>query len=273
MRRLFPPAAPPAPTEAPVPPAPTDAEGPEPTLAELAAAYAYPRPVAADGCWLRANMVASLDGAAHHEHRSQPLSGPADMRIFGVLRALADAVVVGAETVRREGYRPARARAEFAADRAAAGQSPAAAIVVVSASLDLDFAAPLFAAPVVPSLVVTGAGAPPDRLAAAAAAGVEVLLAGDGATAEPHRIRAALAARGLTRLLTEGGPRLLGAFAGARALDELCLTVAPRLALGAASRVVAGPEVPVPHEFRLTDLLTDEGFLFHRYRAVGAPAR
>ncbi|GAA3867686.1 dihydrofolate reductase family protein [Streptomyces sedi] len=272
MRRLFPPppapsGAPPAAPHAPAPPGAL----PTPGLAELAEAYAYPAPVAADGCWVRANMVASADGAAHHGNRSQPLSGPADMRIFGVLRALADAVVVGAETVRSEGYRPARVRAEFAERRAAAGQAPAAAIAVVSAALDLDFTAPLFAAPSVPTLVFTGAGAPTGRLAAAADAGVEVVVAGEGAAAEPHRIRAGLAARGLTRLLAEGGPRVLGAFAGARALDELCLTVAPRIALGAAPRITTGPELPSPLDFHLTDLLEEDGFLFHRYRAAEPP--
>ncbi|MGW4972142.1 dihydrofolate reductase family protein, partial [Streptomyces albidoflavus] len=78
------------------------------TLAELADAYAYPE---TDGPWLRANMVSTLDGAAQHEGRSQPISGSADMRIFGTLRGLADAVVVGAETVRQEGRGRRRVRA------------------------------------------------------------------------------------------------------------------------------------------------------------------
>ena len=71
-------------------------------LADLAEAYAYP---IGDAPWLRANMVSTLDGAGHHEGRSQPISGDADMRIFGTLRALADVVIVGAETVRQEGDR------------------------------------------------------------------------------------------------------------------------------------------------------------------------
>ncbi|MGX1090511.1 hypothetical protein RKD47_001192 [Streptomyces albogriseolus] len=142
--------------------------GREWSLAELAAAYAYPEPGPEGPTpWLRGNMVSTLDGAAQHEGRSQPISCPADMRIFGVLRALADVVVVGAETVRREGYRPARARAEFAAAREAAGQGPAPAIAVVSASLDLDFSLPLFTSPLVPTLVLTGAAADPQRRAAA----------------------------------------------------------------------------------------------------------
>ena len=107
------------------------------SLDELADAYAYPDDI--EGPWLRANMVSSLDGAAQHDGRSQPLSSDLDMRIFGTLRGLADAVVVGAETVRSEGYRPARAREAFADRRAAAGQGPAPVIAVVSASLNLDF--------------------------------------------------------------------------------------------------------------------------------------
>ncbi|WP_199837233.1 dihydrofolate reductase family protein, partial [Streptomyces caniscabiei] len=78
------------------------------SLDELAAAYAYPEPAPGGRePWLRANMVSTLDGAAQHGGRSQPISSDADMRIFGTLRGLADVVIVGAETVRQEGYRPA----------------------------------------------------------------------------------------------------------------------------------------------------------------------
>lgn len=100
------------------------ASGREWSLDELADAYAYPALPAGEGAWLRANMVSSLDGAGQHDGRSQPLSSDADMRIFGTLRGLADVVVVGAETVRLEGYRPARAREAFAARRAAADRAP-----------------------------------------------------------------------------------------------------------------------------------------------------
>lgn len=216
--------------------------------------------------WLRANMVSSLDGAAHHEGRSQPLSSDADMRIFGVLRGLADAIVVGAQTVRQEGYRPAKAREAFAARRAALGQPPAPAIAVVSASLDLDFSLPLFTAPLTPTLVVTGAAAPADRVAAARAAGVEVVRAGQGAGVDPGLIKGALAERGMTRLLTEGGPRLLGQLVAAGALDELCLSVAPLLVSGTAARVVNGPPLSVPERFALASVIEEDGFLFTRYR-------
>ena len=237
------------------------------SLAELAAAYAYPEP-GPDGPapWLRGNMVSTLDGAAQHEGRSQPISCPADMRIFGVLRALADAVVVGAETVRQEGYRPARARAEFAAAREAAGQGPAPAIAVVSASLDLDFSLPLFTSPLVPTLVLTGAAADPQRVAAAEKAGARVVVAGEGAGVDPGRAVHALAELGHTRLLTEGGPRLLGQLIAAGVLDELCLTVSPMLTAGDAQRIAGGPSVTVPRRFTLSSMLEEDGFLFTRYR-------
>ncbi|GAA3005689.1 pyrimidine reductase family protein [Streptomyces fulvorobeus] len=232
-------------------------------LGRLADAYAYPE---VDGPWLRANMVSTLDGAARHDGRSQGISCAADMRIFGTLRGLADAVVVGAETVRLEGYRPARAREAFAARRAAAGQGPAPAIAVVSAGLDLDFSLPLFASPLVPTLVLTGAGAPADRVAEAGRAGVQVVIAGEGSAVAPGRAVRELAALGLTRLLTEGGPRLLGQFVAADVLDELCLTVSPMLSSGDAQRIAVGPPVSVPQRFALTSVLEEEGFLFTRYR-------
>ncbi|GAA3919024.1 pyrimidine reductase family protein [Streptomyces lacrimifluminis] len=237
------------------------------SLEELAAAYAYPeRTNGRREAWLRANMVSTLDGAAQHDGRSQPISSASDMRIFGTLRALADVVLVGAETVRQEGYRPARARAEFAAAREAAGQTEAAAIAIVSASLELDYSLPLFTSPLVPTLILTGAAAAPDRVAAAEKAGARVVVAGDGMGVDPARAVQALAGLGHTRLLAEGGPRLLGQLVAAGVLDELCLTISPMLTVGDAQRISGGPAVPVPRHFELVSLLEDSGFLFSRYR-------
>lgn len=254
MRRLFP--------VTDQTPAPEDGEWSFDALAE---AYAYPE---TDGPWLRANMVSSLDGAGQHEGRSHPLSSDTDMRIFGTLRALADVVVVGAETVRQEGYRPARAREVFADRRAAAGQGPAPAIAVVTASLELDFGLPLFTSPLVPTIVLTGASAPPDRLRAAEVAGADVVIAGDGPGVEPARAVEALASRGMRRMLTEGGPRLLGQFVAAGVLDELCLTVSPLMTAGTAQRIAGGPAVSAPEQFRLETLLEEAGFLYTRYRRI-----
>ncbi|GGJ84720.1 hypothetical protein GCM10011583_15490 [Streptomyces camponoticapitis] len=238
------------------------------TLDELAEAYAYPTATPAAPHWLRANMVATLDGAAQHDGRSQGISSDADMRIFGTLRGLADVVLVGAETVRLEGYRPARARDAFAERRAAAGQSAAPAIAVVTASLNLDFSLPLFTSPVVQTLVLTGAAASPDRVRDAEKAGARVLIAGDGPGVEADRAVAALAEMGLVRQLAEGGPRLLGQFVAADVLDELCLTVAPLLTVGSAQRITGGPGLTDPERFGLEAVMEEAGFLFTRYRRI-----
>nr|WP_037607366.1 pyrimidine reductase family protein [Streptacidiphilus rugosus] len=241
----------------------TSAEDTPWTLEALADAYAYPAAAVDAGVpWLRGNMVSSLDGAARLDGLSDGLSSPADKRIFGVLRALADVVLVGAQTVRAEGYRPAMARAEFAAERAARGQGPAPVIAVVSGALDLDFDLPLFTAPLVRTVVLTAETAPADGLAAARRV-ADVVIAGE-AHVDPVRAVAALVERGWTRLLTEGGPRLLGQLAEAGALDELCLTLAPLLAAGGAPRIAYGAQA-VAERMDLVGLLEEKGFLFARY--------
>ena len=245
------------------PPAPPGAQPDLGTPMGLADAYAYPARDA--GPYLRANMVSSLDGAARYEGKSAPLSSAADMRVFGTLRALADVVLVGAETVRQEGYRPARARDAFAERRAADGQSPAPAIAVITRRLDLDFTAPLFTDAVTPTLILTGAGCPEAELTTARAAGAHVVIAGDGAGVDPPRAVRELAALGHARMLHEGGPRILAQFAAADALDELCLTVAPVLAGGDSTRIMNGPAVPGPARFAPLSVLEEDGFLFTRY--------
>ena len=241
------------------------------SLAGLAEAYAYPEPTERSGptepsepgrTWLRGNMVSSLDGASRLDGLSDGLSSEGDKRIFGVLRALADVVLVGAQTVRAEGYRPAKARAEFAQARAARGQQPATAIAVVTRSLDLDLDLPLFTEPLVPTLVITCAGAPADALSATRKV-ADVVIAGEQQVDLAVAV-AALADRGWTRLLTEGGPRLLGQLAAAGLLDELCLTLAPLVASGDAPRITNGP-TGLTQRMDLVSLLEEKGFLFARY--------
>ncbi|MFJ1793969.1 pyrimidine reductase family protein [Kitasatospora griseola] len=237
------------------------------SLEWLAQAYAYPT----DGPWLRANMVASLDGAARLDGLSDGLSSEADKRIFGVLRALCDVVLVGAETVRAEGYRPGRARKEFAERRAAAGQLPAPVIAVVTRSLDLDLSASLFTEPLVPTVVITTSDAPADRLARTAEV-AEVITVGTGAVDLPRAV-AALTERGWRRQLSEGGPRLLGRLAADGLLDELCLSVAPLVTGGDSPRIVNGPGIADVRRMRLVSLIEEKGFLFTRYLRPTDPDR
>lgn len=236
--------------------------GPEPAevgLAELEAAYAYP----ADRPWVRANMVASLDGAVAVDGHSAGLSGPADKRVFGVLRDLCDAVLVGAGTVRSEGY-AAVTRSEARVERRRArGQTDTPAIAVVSGRLDLDPTGPLFVGARTRTVVVTSEVAA--RLHGDAFAGVADLVVTPGDRVDIGVAIDALHARGLRRLLCEGGPSLLGQVIAARRLDELCLTLAPLLALGSAGRIATGPGAGAADLRHLASLLEEDGFLFSRW--------
>jgi riboflavin biosynthesis pyrimidine reductase len=210
---------------------------------DLAQAYANP----AAGQSLRANMVATADGAASGgDGLSGSVSGEADKRVFRALRGLADVVLVGAGTARAEGYRPAKLP-----------------IAVVSGRLDLDLTAPLYAAAEHRTIVLTCAQAPPDKLVQLRDL-TDVVVCGEAAVDVTQAV-AALRDRGLGHVLCEGGPTLLRQLVAAGLLDELCLTVAPVLAGGGAGRVLGGLALPSPADLTLAQLLEDEGWLFARY--------
>jgi riboflavin biosynthesis pyrimidine reductase len=227
---------------------------------DLVEVYAYPQ----GRTWLRANMVAGIDGAAQApDGLSAGLSSPADKKIFGVLRALADVIVVGASTVRDEGYRPPRPKPAFAAAREAAGQASVPVMAIVSRSLAVDFGSPLFTEAIVPTVVITCEQARPDGLAAARTYG-DVIIAGRDRV-DFARAFDALAERGLTRQLTEGGPHVLAQIAASGRLDELCLTIGPLLTAGPADRILAGPALTPPQPMYPISLLEENGSLFARY--------
>jgi len=240
---------------------------PDPSTVDVAAAYAYPPGASRDGTWVRANMIASADGAAALEGRSGGLGCAADRELFALLRGLCDAVVVGAGTVRAEGYGPARPDPSWG--RLREGRPATPAIAIVSRSLDLDFGSPIFteAAPDAPTMVLTVQGADPARLEAAREH-AEVIVAGTGSV-DFGSAFAQMAERGYGRLLCEGGPHVLAQVAAAGLLDELCLTLSPVLAAGASQRVLNGPPLPGARAgLRLVHALVDaedEGFLFLRY--------
>lgn len=223
---------------------------------ELAEAYAYPETMP----WLRANMVASADGAATFEGKAGGLGNQADRRLLSLLRGLADVVVVGATTVRVEGYGPVRPREWWGTLRE--GRAPAPPLAIVSRSLELDFDAPLFTEALSRTIVITCASAGDDRLGGCEKH-ADVIVAGDESVDVAAALDA-LADRGLTRQLTEGGPRLLAQFVAAGRLDELCLTLSPRLTIGDAPRITDGPG-PAMTPLRLGHVLEQEDFLFLRY--------
>ena len=194
--------------------------------------------------WLRVNMVSTLDGAVTGESgRSGAISNDVDRRVFDLLRALADVVVVGAGTARVEGYRPA--------------DLP---IVVVSRSGRL----PEKLRGVEPGRVILATCQHAPELAETR----ELLPAGDILLLGSHRVdlsamRRRLEERGFEHILCEGGPHLLRDLLDQGVVDELDATVVPRLVSGLHPRVTDGPPIDVP--LRLSTLLEEKGTLLGRW--------
>lgn len=234
---------------------PEPATGP---LDEAALADLYGRPTG-----LRVNFVTSLDGAVALDGQSAGLSGESDKRVFGVLRMLCDALVVGAGTLRTENYRALRLTEARSAWRRAHGLPDHPTLVVVSERLDLDPRQSAFAEAPVRPLILTRADAPAERRAALSAV-ADVITVGTDALDLPAAL-AELRRRGFQSLLCEGGPTLFGALTNADLVDELCLTISPLLAGPGAGRITAGPPGP-PRGLSLQHVLAAEDVLLLRYR-------
>jgi riboflavin biosynthesis pyrimidine reductase len=212
--------------------------------------------------WLRVNFVSSVDGAATHDGLSGGLGTDADHRVFDILRRLCDTVLVGAGTVRAEGYGPMRVDDASAAWRAAHGLAAQPAFAIVSARLDLDPASRIFTDAPVRPLVVTTGNSPEERRAELAGV-ADILVAGES-TLDAGAAVAALAERGLGRILCEGGPSLFGTLIAADVVDELCLTLSPRLESGEARRIATGTLLEA-RGLALGGVLESEGTLLLRY--------
>lgn len=201
----------------------------------------------AGDAWVRLNMITSLTGSAvGPDGTSDTLTNRADRAILGVIRASADAVVVGAQTVRAEGYLlPKRSR-----------------LVVVSRSGDLagHRLQPAADGPADQVLLVL----PRDATAPPAVHGVSIVRVESEDERMPVAgILAALEDRGFRRIVCEGGPSLAAQFADSDVIDEYCVTAAPRLVPS------AGPFLPITGPVDTTPtgvLVGDDGFSYLRLR-------
>ena len=216
---------------------------------------------------VRLNMIVSVDGGTSWGGVSGALGGPADKALFSVLRSLADVVLVAAGTARAERYGPAILPATMQDARRERGQTPVPPIAVVTRSCQLEWDTPFFTAAVERPLVITVASAPEsDRARAAEVA--DVVVAGEQDVDLAAAIDA-LGARGARHVLAEGGPTLNGQLAKAGLLDEVCLTLSPRLASGDAKRIIAGSTLDELLALRLHSVVEDDDYLFLRYRPSG----
>ena len=193
----------------------------------LARVYAAP-----PGPWLRVNFVSTLDGAATGtDGRSGSINTEADGVVFDLLRRLSDVVLVGAGTVRAEGYERLR---------------------------EQDGAA----------LLVTCAAAPQEAVSAArdAMGDDAVLICGDHEV-DLRQVRGALEARGMPHILSEGGPSLFRSMLTAGVVDELDLTWSPRIVGGEHPRITS--REPLDVSLRPMAMVEADGTVMGRWRVLG----
>lgn len=213
-----------------------DGEVDDDRLREL---YAVPRLP-----WMRANMVQTVDGAATGaDGRTGSINNDADKRVFDTLRALADAVVVGAGTARAEGYGPTAVPTVLVSGRGEVPErlrtAPSGLVVMVTCAE-------------APALAETTGLLGEDNVLVL---GQEVVDLGS--------VKDALVERGHGNLLCEGGPQLLTGLLDAGAVDELCVTVVPRLVGGEHPRITEGPGLGGSLELGV--LLEEGGTLLGRW--------
>ena len=237
---------------------------------ELSDAYAIPD-VGNDRPFVRCNMISSLDGAISVNGRSGLLGGPADGRVFGTLRSLADVILVGAGTVRSEGYGPVRLDDDHRRQRRTRGQTAVPPIAVVTQSANLDWSSPFFTEAEARPIVITTSNS--DEGARERGESVaDFVVAGDDRV-DPRRALEYFHGAGFRSVLLEGGPGLNADVVGAGLMDELCLTVSPRVVAGSGPRILAGPELAAPLVLEVAHLLEEDGFLFYRLDAHASGER
>lgn len=232
------------------------------TVQALADLYAYPYPVPISG-WVRANVLSTLDGASTGgTGGSGSISTAADRVVFSVLRGLADVVLAGASTVCAEGYRRPAVTPDFAERRADAGQLPAPRLAVVTTTGRLGPGQQVLGGPD-GAYVITCAAADLSRLRELAGAD-RVLVAGEERV-DTRLAVTQLAARGLRRILLEGGPQLLADVVADSCLDEMCLTLSPLLAAGNAPRIARGAHAVPVTRVRTAHLVECDATLLGRW--------
>ena len=208
----------------------------------LALAYAYPA-LSGERVWVRANFISTLDGAATGEDgRSGSINTGADRDVFALLRALSDVILIGAGTARTEVYRRVTIRDPWVSLRQGTTAHPTTAVFSRTADVPPWLSQARENSGDVLLVTCERAGAGAIDLARDTLGETNVIVTGQEGVDLPKALDA-LAARGLRRMLCEGGPHLMGDLTASGCLDELCLTIAPTLVAGDHPRITAGSDL------------------------------
>jgi riboflavin biosynthesis pyrimidine reductase len=211
---------------------------------------------------VRANFISSLDGAATHDGLTRGLNNADDKKVFDILRMLCDVVLLGAGTLRTEGYVDLRLEDRAVAWRLQQGLPAHPTLAVVSARLDLSVEMAAFARAPTRAIIFTLERSPPGKrqelssVADVMVCGVETL--------DARAMLSVLTERGLRQVLCEGGPHLFATLIEADCVDELCLTLSPIIENGRAGRITAGSAL-TPRSMRLGHVISVGDMLMLRY--------
>lgn len=224
--------------------------------------------------YLLLNMVSTLDGRASLGGRSGPIGNRADRELFHALRARADAVMAGAGTVRVERYGRMIRSEDTRRMRAERGLDPEPIAVVVSGRLALPLDVPLLGEAESRVVILT----PSEASLPETAAHVEYVRAREeGELHLGDALRELRSRFGVQTVVCEGGPHLNAQLLLAGLVDELFVSLAPKLAggedaTGEALRIVAGAAFEEPVELELLGALENDSNLFLRYGVRGQAA-
>lgn len=211
--------------------------------------------------YLIANFVSSVDGRAAFEGVSRGLSDAGDRQMFHGLREHVDAILVGTGTLRAERYGRLVRDPERRHRRAASGLRPEPLACIFSRG-DIPTDIPLFSEPAARVVVFTPAVLDTSGLAAE----VEVIHLDPGEftlTTMMRRLRSAFDVRSI---LCEGGPTLFGALLQEDLVDELFLSLSPKLAGGGmAPGITRGQELADLRKVTLVWAIESDSSLYLRY--------
>jgi riboflavin-specific deaminase-like protein len=213
-----------------------------------------------DRPFVAVNFAATVDGRATIGGVSGPIGSAADTAMLAGLRTRFDAVMIGAGTMRAERYGRLLSDQETRERRERIGLPHDPLMTIVSGSMDLPWDAPLFTAGGGRVLIFTASEADPPEVATSLR-----VVRHEGSVDLRAAMRHLRQERGIRALLCEGGPGLHAELEGAGLVDDLFLTIAPKLAGGDAPRILEGP-LPAVAELELAWLLECDGELFARYR-------
>lgn len=214
--------------------------------------------------YIAVNFAVTIDGRAAIEGRSGPIGSRTDSEMLQLLRTRADAVMIGAGTMRAERYGRIVSDPSLRAGRERIGLPPDPLAVIASGRLDLPWDAGLFSDRGGRVVIFTTADTEPPETKTP----LEVIRHEGPAIDLVEALRYLRQEHGIRGLLCEGGPGLHSELQSLEMVDEIFVTLAAKLSGGDEPRMIEG-ELPRRSDWELAWLLEEKGELFARYRRAG----